>query len=210
MLHAHILTDEQRELLPLLKLFRKNYYLVGGTAIALQIGHRRSIDFDLFTSKKISRIDVKKKLSAHCKYPKQFIYEDSEQLHLKINSVKFTFFRFPYSVPANVDLNNFIKMPSLLDLAAMKAFAFGERAKWKDYVDMYFLLKNNFSIDEISKRTEELFNINQNVVFSKKLFKQQLVFFKDINYEESVEYISAPVPEQEIKTFLTEISLTSF
>ena len=48
-MHDNILTNEQRNLLPLIKAFSKDYYLVGGTAIALHIGHRRSIDFDLFT-----------------------------------------------------------------------------------------------------------------------------------------------------------------
>jgi hypothetical protein len=43
-----ILNPDQTELLPLLKLFRREFYLVGGTAIALQLGHRESIDFDLF------------------------------------------------------------------------------------------------------------------------------------------------------------------
>ena len=48
-MHKEILTTSQRELLPFVKKFRKDFYLVGGTAIALQIGHRRSIDYDLFT-----------------------------------------------------------------------------------------------------------------------------------------------------------------
>ncbi len=210
MFHPHILSEEQKDLLKLLKSFRRNYYLVGGTAIALQIGHRRSIDFDLFTSKKIDRLKIKKTLSDESPGQMKFGYEDSEQIHLKINSVKFTFFCFPYVIPAKVDYEKIIKMPTLLDLAAMKAFAFAERAKWKDYVDMYFLIKNHFGINEISKRTEELFNINQGVVFSKKLFVQQLAFFKDINYDESVDYISTPIPEEEIKNFLTEVSTASF
>ncbi len=47
-MHSEILNDRQRELLPLMAQFRREYYLVGGTAIALYLGHRRSIDFDLF------------------------------------------------------------------------------------------------------------------------------------------------------------------
>ncbi len=46
-----ILTKEQIELLPLIKKFSKDYYMIGGTAIALNIGHRRSIDFELFPQK---------------------------------------------------------------------------------------------------------------------------------------------------------------
>jgi hypothetical protein len=64
-MHPEVLNNDQNQLLPLLKLFRREFYLVGGTAIALQIGHRESIDFDLFkatpfSSKKVlSKIDEK-------------------------------------------------------------------------------------------------------------------------------------------------------
>jgi len=54
-MHNEVLKNQQIELIPLLKLFEKDYYLVGGTAIALHIGHRYSIDFDLFTSKGIKK-----------------------------------------------------------------------------------------------------------------------------------------------------------
>ena len=56
-MHKEILSKYQIELLPLLKQFKREYYLVGGTAIALHIGHRRSIDFDLF--KYIVILDIK-------------------------------------------------------------------------------------------------------------------------------------------------------
>ena len=58
-MHKEILTKEQIELLPLLRAFSKEYFLVGGTAIALYLGHRQSIDFDLFTEKPIKRISIK-------------------------------------------------------------------------------------------------------------------------------------------------------
>jgi len=54
-MHLDILSKQQQELLNFVSVFKRNYYLVGGTAIALHIGHRRSIDFDLFTSKKINK-----------------------------------------------------------------------------------------------------------------------------------------------------------
>ncbi len=52
--HKEILTKEQIKLLPLLGKFSKDFGLVGGTAVALHLGHRRSLDFDLFSSKKFS------------------------------------------------------------------------------------------------------------------------------------------------------------
>ena len=58
-MHDEVLNDAQRRLLPLMAQFRREYYLVGGTAIALHIGHRRSIDFDMF---KLTPINHKKNL----------------------------------------------------------------------------------------------------------------------------------------------------
>ena len=53
-MYKKILNKDQIELLPLIEQFKKEFYLVGGTAIALQIGHRRSIDFDLFKSDRLA------------------------------------------------------------------------------------------------------------------------------------------------------------
>jgi len=64
-MHKHILTKEQIQLLPLIKQFRKDYYLVGGTAIALYLGHRRSVDFDLFSNGTIRRRRIKRIIETH-------------------------------------------------------------------------------------------------------------------------------------------------
>lgn len=210
MAHTEILSEEQRSLLPLIRLFKKDYYLVGGTAIALHIGHRRSIDFDLFTTKRIQQSRIKKILSESAPDIPHFLYESDDQIHVKVKDVKITFFHFPYNIPASVNFNSIIQIPALLDLAAMKAYAFAERAKWKDYADMYFLLKNNFSLTQICKRTSELFNTGGRVVFTEKLFRQQLCFFDDIDYSEQIEYVCPPVKDKEIKNFLIAIATQPF
>ena len=97
-------------------------------------------------------------------------------------------------------------MPSLITLSALKAFALGGRAKWKDYVDLYFILSNYFSLKEVIGRADELFSGK----FNGRLFRNQLRYFDDINYEEKVEYLVKPVPEEKIKEFLTDISLEPF
>ena len=61
-MHTEILSEKQKELLPLITAFSKQFYLVGGTAIALYLGHRTSIDFDLFTNKDIKRKSIKNSL----------------------------------------------------------------------------------------------------------------------------------------------------
>jgi hypothetical protein len=89
-------------------------------------------------------------------------------------------------------------IPELTELASMKAFALGRRAKWKDYADLYILLKDHFTIDEISRKAYELFPTQ----FNEKLFREQLAFHKDIDYSEPVEYLITPLSENEVKEFL--------
>lgn len=61
-MHTEILSDNQKDLFPYLKEFKRSFYIVEGTAIALHIGHRRSIDFDLFTLNKLNKTRLRSKL----------------------------------------------------------------------------------------------------------------------------------------------------
>ncbi len=202
-MHLNILNKNQVELLNFISLFKREYYLVGGTAIALHIGHRESIDFDLFKLSSLRKNDIYKKIFTS-KLNFKFGYENYEQLNLIINEVKFTFFSFPHKIPTNSEIKGIIKMPDLLTLAAMKAFALGRRAKWKDYVDLYFIIKEYHSLTEISEKAKELFG----EMFSDKLFKMQLGYFKGISYAEEVTYlIPKPPTEQEIQYFLINCSI---
>ena len=201
-MHLEILSPEQKELLPIISQFKREYYLVGGTAIALHIGHRESIDFDLFKEKDIRKKVVFSKLK-NVNYKVSF--SDYNQINMLASGVKITFFSFPYNFPVNSELEKFIKMPDLLTLAAMKAFALGRRAKWKDYVDLYFILKYHFSFEEISNKAKMIFKDE----FIEKQFIAQLGYFKGINYSEEVVYvIPNPPTEEEIKLFLTDISIS--
>nr|MBK9649996.1 hypothetical protein [Bacteroidota bacterium] len=129
------------------------------------------------------------------------------QLNLICRDVKFTFFDFNYDIPHKEVLQKFISFPSLLDLAAMKAFALGMRSKWKDYLDLYFIIKDNYSIKEISDRSATLFTN----LFSEKLFRSQLSYFEGISFEEQVEFMPGfEVEIEEVKSFLVEAALEGF
>lgn len=100
-----------------------------------------------------------------------------------------------------------ITIPSLLDLAAMKAFALGLRSKWKDYVDLYFILKTSYNIHEIADKAVTLFG----ELFSEKLFRGQLNYFEGISFDEQIEFMPGfEVSEKEVKDFLTDVALTGF
>jgi len=205
-MHLNILNEEQRHLLPLLSKFKKEFYMVGGSAIGLHIGHRLSIDFDLFKNGVIHP----KKITDWFKEKKETIkvtLNRDGQLNLVCRNVNFTFFNFEWDIPHPIEVEKCITIPSLLDLAAMKAFAMGMRSKWKDYMDLYFIIKYHYNINQISEQAHIYFGD----LFSEKLFRSQLNYFKGINFDEPVQFMPGfEVSEEEVKAFLTNAALTGF
>ena len=201
-MHSEILSDNQKELLPLMAQFRREYYLVGGTAIALYLGHRRSLDFDLF---KPSAINHKRNLDkiAASSFTHAVTRRVSEQMNLVVNDVKVTFFQYPFPIDPTAKFENCFRLPPLLQLAAMKAYALGRRSKWKDYVDLYFLLLDHFTIADISAVATQIFGD----LYSEKMFRSQLCYFDDVDYTEAVDWlIPNPPTEEQIKQALTEFA----
>ncbi|MBQ9430631.1 MAG: nucleotidyl transferase AbiEii/AbiGii toxin family protein [Kiritimatiellae bacterium] len=202
-MHDEVLNRAQTALLPLMAQFRREYYLVGGTAIALYIGHRRSVDFDLF---KQSAINHKKNLDKIAASGFDYIVTRRvhEQMNLIVDDVKLTFSQYPFTILPDAGYNDVFRIPSLLTLAAMKAYALGRRSKWKDYVDLYFLLTRHFTLEEVVNKALEVFGD----MFSEKLFRAQLSYFSDVDYTEKVEYLmESPPADDAIRMELTRISL---
>lgn len=200
-MYKEILSDKQLELLPTMAKFRREYYLVGGTAIALHLGHRRSIDFDLFKPTALNhKKNIDRLTDSGCSY---FVTRRvAEQMNLIVNDVKVTFFQYPFPVQPIEKFESYFRMPSLLQLAAMKAYALGRHSKWKDYVDLFFLLKEHFSIAQISECATTLFGD----LYSEKMFRAQLCYFEDVDYTEEVDYLTPnPPSNEEIRNSLTEI-----
>lgn len=201
-MYSEILSHNQIELLPTMALFKREYYLVGGTAIALFLGHRRSIDFDLFKYASINHVRNLGKLS-DAGYEYTITRRVSEQMNLIVNGVKVTFFQYQFPIEPSCNFGKTFRLPSLLQLAAMKAYALGRRSKWKDYVDLYFLLSFHFTIADVSACASEVFG----ELYSEKLFRSQLCYFDDVDYSEEVEYlIDNPPTDEEIRRKLTEIA----
>lgn len=201
-MHKEILTKEQIKLLPIVKSFSKDFGLVGGTAIALYIGHRESIDFDLFTLKDFENYKIRKKLRRLGKIGR-VIKDELDNYTLIIDSVQFTFFHYPFKINFSENCEG-IKLPNLLTLAAMKAYALGRRAKWKDYVDLYFIIKKYHSIEKINQAAKKIFG-NE---FNEKIFRMQITYFKDISYQEKITFHKGfETSDEKIKKELMEFSL---
>jgi len=201
-MHLEVLTDSQLELLDLVKDFSGEFGLVGGTAVALQIGHRRSVDFDLITLKKLQSDKVRNTIRE--KYEiRDVLIDNPVELTLVVKNVKFTFLHYPFNVTFSEKLEKVISLPDVVTLSAMKAYALGRRAKWKDYVDLFFIFKKH-SLREVTKKAEEIFEGE----FNEKLFREQLSYFKDIDYSEVVNYLSNfEISDTAIRESLKEISV---
>ena len=202
-MHKEILTKKQANLLPFLKPFSKDFGLAGGTAVALHLGHRQSIDFDLFTNKEFNNTILRKKIKKSLKI-EGVVVDKFDEFTFISQGVKITFLYYPYKIKYSKKIDNIIKTPDLLTLAAMKAYALGRRVKWKDYVDLYFIIKNHFSVSEISKKALNIFSTE----FNEKIFRTQLSYFKDIDYSEKVAYVKGfKTDDKIIKKDLIDFSL---
>ncbi|MBU1178446.1 nucleotidyl transferase AbiEii/AbiGii toxin family protein [Patescibacteria group bacterium] len=201
-MYKEILTDKQIELFPLLKKFSKDFYFAGGTAVALHIGHRHSIDLDLFSGEEFENKDLVQKVKSINSIDKVVIDKAGEYTLIS-QGVKITFLHYPYKVEHQEKLDDIIGLPDLITLAAMKAFTLGRRAKWKDYVDLYFVMENYCGLRDIADKANNIFDGE----FNEKLFRVQLAYFEDVDYSEQVDYLSEyEVADDVVKERLKEIS----
>lgn len=181
-----------------------SFYLAGGTALALQIGHRRSIDFDLASPDPIVPFDLERDLVNKEYNIEKIFTATTDELSVLINGIRITFFSFPFHVKHKITWQHGkITVPDILELGAMKAYALGRRSKWKDYVDLYFLLKSHVTLTELIETAKDIFSTH----FNTKLFREQLCYFEDMDYSESVEYISDSPDNKEIENFLEDIAI---
>ena len=183
----------------LIRSFNNDFYLAGDTAIALTIGHRKSYDFDLFSPKEIHPQATENKIiRTNFKFDRTLV-STTDEFTAMISGVKLSFVSYPFQIIADEKWDNVINLPRLLVLGAMKAYTLGRRAKWKDYIDLFFLLRDHFSVSLISNEAERIFGGG----FNARLFREQLIWFKEIDYSEAIEFMpNQKVSDQEVETFL--------
>jgi len=123
------------------KSYLQNFILVGGTALALQLGHRISVDLDLFSNGTFEYADLKEDLNIDYN---SFIvdFEKRSTLITKINNIKVDFIKYKYLFSYPIIIENGIRMANLKDIAPMKLDAISGRGRKKDFFDLFFLLKH--------------------------------------------------------------------
>lgn len=141
----HLNTIEGHTLVLLKKLQQLEEFsglrLVGGTALALQLGHRQSIDLDFFGSIEADTLTILDLLKSH-KLEDIAIESQSPRIHIfRINGIKVDIINYPYKWLAEPIEEERLKLAALNDIAAMKLEAISNRGTKKDFIDLYFLLK---------------------------------------------------------------------
>lgn len=133
----------------------ESFYLAGGTALALHLGHRKSVDLDLFCRKKFDEKNISNILQ---NIGGEISSTYSQTVHGVVDNAKVSFIRFNYKMlfPFEKKIEK-IQLASLADIAAMKIMAVSHRAEKKDFYDMYEILKT-FPVSELKKHLMEKYD----------------------------------------------------
>jgi predicted nucleotidyltransferase component of viral defense system len=118
----------------------EKFILAGGTALTLHLGHRLSVDLDFFTDQTFSTDRLLETLAFFHPDVRQ---EEKNTLTVFIDNVKVSFFHYPYPPMEKSVLWRGIPLASVLDIAAMKIIAVGQRGTKRDFVDLYFIFKDH-------------------------------------------------------------------
>ncbi len=136
-----------------LKIFKNSeWYLAGGTALALQVGHRQSVDLDFFIPQhEFKEALLERKLSATHHWVS--MYRESGTLFGTFMSAKVSFIAYPFFTPSREMLtvgNLSILLP--YDIAAMKIIAVSQRGRKRDFIDLYWYCTNREPLEDVIER----------------------------------------------------------
>ncbi len=190
-----VFTKKQKAVFTKLKPLKQIGVLSGGTALIFQLKHRRSYDFDIFTQKAIS-------LNLAWKVRKIFdkieIIQESENelTFFTPSKVKITFFYYPFKPLYKTIKTSSISIFDWKDIAADKAYTLGRRPIWRDYVDLFFIIKKGYGLKKIISDVQRKFQ----GLFSEKLFLGQLIYFGDLQ-DFKIDFLSKSIQPDVIKRF---------
>ncbi|PIQ71830.1 hypothetical protein COW57_04675 [Candidatus Roizmanbacteria bacterium CG17_big_fil_post_rev_8_21_14_2_50_39_7] len=198
-IYLEILDNERLTIFNKLKAFENEGYLAGGTALAFQLNHRISEDFDVFIN---WEIDNKLRLKVKEIFGDVTFYVNStDQISfITQNNIKVTFLWY-YFKPLNPTIPTAsLSLASIEDIATDKAQTIGRRAVWRDYIDMFYLLKNGYvDLDKIIQMANKKFRGE----FVSTQFLEQLRYFDDVKTV-PIEYVEKKYADDEIKSYLQQ------
>ncbi len=156
----------------------EGFYLAGGTALALHVGHRQSIDLDFFTEKH----DLPPRLIEYLETVGKLlvVQEEDRTLHGVLDDVRISFMSYPYKVLYPLLEFDGIKLADARDIAAMKIAAISGRGAKKDFIDLYALLQK-YSLEDILADFERKFAGRE---YSRLHILKSISYFDDAEQEE--------------------------
>ena len=156
--------------------FIADFYLAGGTAMALFLNHRRSDDLDFFSEKEFNQTILIKKLKEIGDFEG---FKNAENTIIgKLDGIKISFFTLPYALLEPAEKQENIAIAQLTDLAAMKILAISDRGTKRDFIDLYWLCQEFKPLEELLSIFQKKFGkYNYNLYHVIK----SLVYFEDAN-----------------------------
>ena len=158
----------------------KQFNLVGGTALSLQIGHRKSIDLDMFSHTDFEAAVLLQHLIEEG-YQPSVRHSFKQTLIVEIEGVKVDFIRFRYPFAHDVRIIEGIRLTNIQDIACMKIDAIMGRGRKKDFCDLYFLLRK-YDLNDIMTWYQQMFQ--HSTLFH--VYKS-LTWFEDANLDGELE-----------------------
>lgn len=200
-MHRACLPNKGWKVLESLKDTLKRYQAVmaGGTALALHMGHRISVDLDFFTT---ALFRVESLVSAIRKTGQSFriLAESEDHVVADIEGVKFSLFRYDYPFIERPSTYSGIEIAGVLDIAAMKIIAISQRGAKRDFVDLYVILQN-IPFHKVAEHMVRRFGKERiNPVVTGKA----LLYFSDADSDPEPEYIGKKMKWETIKTFFRQ------
>lgn len=153
--------------------FLEDFYLSGGTALSLQIGHRESEDLDFFCKKDFDPGQIEIALKDIGSLSETEL--DKNTLNTYLKGVKLQFLGYPYRLLESLIDWQGIKLSSVIDIACTKLQTISTRGSKKDFIDLYFLLKT-YSLENLFKALE---NKYPEIGYSNTHILKSLVYFED-------------------------------
>jgi predicted nucleotidyltransferase component of viral defense system len=176
-LYPQILPDHTARLLRLLEIkqsdFLRQFYLSGGTALSLQLGHRESEDLDFFCERSFQPQEIEHQISSLGALTQTELAKGTFNCFL--DGVKLQFLEYPYPVLEPFIKWQGIQISSLIDIACTKLQTAGMRGSKKDFVDLFFLLQK-YSLETLLTYTKKKYS---RVDYSETHILKSLVYFAD-------------------------------
>ena len=178
-----------------------NFFLVGGTALSLQIGHRKSIDLDFFSITDFDNQEILNFLK-----PDVILQDSKRILQLVVEGIRVDFVSLPYSLIDKLYIEDTIRLASIKDIVAMKLKAIAGRGSKKDFYDIYCLL-NLYSMKDMivlfknKYPDHEIFTVYKSLLYFEDAdIEPDLILFEKLEWTKVKDKIS-----MEVKSFLANL-----